>query len=158
MEQFLFGKKVKNIRDSKRISQESMAARLGISQSSYWNLENSSHLPENQVIWTIANFLETDVREITPEWWQEELDVEPGKLDKGYMLSHSGHLIYIILLFGFGFEVYTDLVENPLRVPLRMMVVVSFVLIYFYTVKRKRTSSFRPQNNLWDQFSKFFKR
>ena len=138
MEEFHFGKTIKRIRDGKGFTQEGLAKKLGVTQSGIYYLEKSRHLPQNHVIYATAEYLDVKVSEITPAWWDPENKVRIKSTRKVFILTNSGHVIYIFLLISFAFQMCIETVESPLKIPICIAIAICAALIYYFTVKRNQ--------------------
>ncbi len=135
MEEFHFGKTVKRIREGKGFKQEGLAHKMGVSQSGISHLEKSRHLPEKDVVYTIAKWLQVDVREITPAWWDPDVKII-RTTRKVFTLTNTGHVVYIFLLIAFAFQMCIETVESPRKIPICIAITVCAALVYYFTVKR----------------------
>ncbi len=136
MEKFHFGQTIKKFREERKISQDAVAKKLDISQPRYSRMEQRRHLPEKHIICTIAEFLGVAAAEITPPWWDPEVKIIDKKLRQVYKLTNTGHGIYIILLFGLNYEICTEMVESPWKIPACIVATIGIAFIYYFSIKK----------------------
>jgi transcriptional regulator with XRE-family HTH domain len=121
MKPFHFGERLK---ESKEISQEALGARLGVSQPRISDMERCRYLPKHD-LQIIAEFLDTDIREITPKWWHYR-----------HQLANWGRVFYGILLLSFGWDIYIGLVEHPLKIWIGILLAMVLALIYMRSIRK----------------------
>ncbi len=75
----LIGLQLRKLRDKRKLSQQEIADRLGVSQATYWNWENDAahfkieHLPK------ILEILDTDVANILPAEILRKIEIDTTK-------------------------------------------------------------------------------
>lgn len=77
--------RIKDLRKKKDLTQEDLAAKLGISRQSLISLEQSKSLPSLGLAMEIADFFEREVEDIFKDNFEQELPAQPDLniLDKG---------------------------------------------------------------------------
>lgn len=106
MNNFHFGKNLKRLREEIKPNrgQNGMAGDLDISQSRLSKIESESHVPDDDFVTKAANYLGIPRKELLPpDWFIETVKREV------YVLTKTGHALYLLLIVGFAWEGIHDI-------------------------------------------------
>ncbi len=60
----LFGKRVKELRKSKKLTQEQLAKEIGMDTQNFCKMENGSHFPQTKNLYKIAIALNVEIKDL----------------------------------------------------------------------------------------------